>query len=130
MKNDVAALPVHQQHLVVQLAVELRRITGELIGTARAGSATARRLSERAYRQVQKIDHCARLTETSLASLESASALTRCSNEAASIGLTMLKLFKAPARVVEAAAKADERMVTRVEVAAMQPSTSGAIADG
>ncbi len=120
VQNDVAALPVQQQHLVLQLVDELRQITGDLTRAARTGAATARHLSERAYRQVQKIDHHAPLTATSMATLEGASALTRCANEAAATGLTMLKLFQAPTREAESIRKAEEPKVTRIELVPMQ----------
>jgi len=126
VQSDVAALPVHQQHLVLQLADELRQITGDLTRAARAGAATARHLSERAYRQVQTIDHHAPLTATSMATLEGASALTRCANEAAHIGLRVLKIFEAPAREVAAARKAEETKVTHIEIVPMQAHPSAA----
>jgi len=119
VQNDVASLPVQQQHVVQRLADEIREITCDLTGAARAGSATARELAERAYRQVQKIDHRAPLTETSMAALESASALTSCANEAAHIGLRVLKIFETPAREVAAASSAAQPKVTRVEIVPM-----------
>jgi len=126
VQSDITALPVHQQHLVLQLADELRQITGDLTRAAHAGAATARHLSERAYRQVQTIDHHAPLTATSMATLEGASALTRCANEAAATGLTMLKLFQAPTREAEAARKAEETKVTHIEIVPMQAHPSAA----
>ena len=120
VQSDVAALPVHQQHLVLQLADELRQITGDLTRAARASSATARELAERAHRQVQKIDHRAPLTETSMATLEGASSLTRCANEAAHIGLRVLKILEAPAREVAAASSAAQPKVTRIEIVPMK----------
>lgn len=47
-------------------------------------------------------------------------------SEAASIGLTMLKLFKVPAREVEAAVKADEPKVTRIELVPMHAHPNAA----
>ena len=118
VQNDVASLPVQQQHVVQRLADEIREITCDLTGAARAGAATSRHLSERAYRQVQTIDHHAPATET-MATLEGASALTRCANEAAHIGLRVLKIFETPAREVAAASSAAQPKVTRVEIVPM-----------
>ncbi len=126
VQNDVAALPVQQQHLVLQLADELRHITRNLTGAARAGSATARALSERAYSQAQQIDRCASSTETAMAALEGVGALTRCANEAASIGLKVLKSFKATARGAEEVANAEGTKVTRIEIVPMQPPSVAA----
>ena len=120
VQNDVAVLPVQQQHLVLRLADNLRQITGDLTRAASAGSATARHLSERAFRDVQSIDHRAPLTETSMATLESATALIRGASEAALIGLRVLKIFETPAREAEAIRKADEPKVTRIELVPMQ----------
>jgi len=126
VQNDVAVLPVQQQHLVLRLADDLRQITGDLTRAASAGSATARHLSERAFREVQTIDHRAPLAETSMATLESATALIRGASEAAHIGLTMLKLFQAPAREAEAARKAEETRVTHIEIVPMQAHPNAA----
>jgi hypothetical protein len=124
IQNDVAALPVQQQHLVAQLAAELRQITGDLTGAARAGAATARRLTEQAHRQAIKIDGSAPLTEKSVAAVDSVSALTRCANEAASIGLKVLEVFGETAREAEEAAKGSHTKVRRVEIVPMTASAS------
>ena len=61
-----------------------------------------------------------------MATLESATALIRGASEAAHIGLTMLKLFQAPAREAEAARKAEETRVTHIEIVPMQAHPNAA----
>jgi hypothetical protein len=124
IQNDVAALPVQQQHLVMQLAAELRQITGDLTGAARAGAATARLLSKQAYRQAIKIDCSAPMTEQSVEALDDVSTLTRFANEAAYIGLKVLGVFGETAREAEKAAVGAHNKVERVEIVPMQASTS------
>jgi hypothetical protein len=120
IQNEVAALPIQQQHLVAQLAAELRPITVDLTGAARAGSATARLLSEQAHRQAIKIDGSAPMAEQSVAALDDVSALTRCANEAASIGLKVLGVFGEAAREAETAAAGARTKVKRVEIVPMK----------
>jgi hypothetical protein len=124
IQTDVAALPVQQQHLVAQLAAELRQITGDLTGAARAGAATARRLSEQAHRRAIRIDGRAPLTEKAVAALDDVSALTRCANEAASIGVKVLGVFGETAREAEKAAEGARTKVRRVEIVPMQASAT------
>ena len=97
-EERLAALPLSSQIQVIELADELRAISRNLAGSARHSSMTSFRLSAIAGKQVDKID-----IENPMASqeiLQCISALTKMSNDAASLPLSLLNLNKASGKDV------------------------------
>lgn len=117
------ALPLAQRQIAITLADDLREISRHLAGAARYNSATAHRLAGIAHAKVQEIDDAAPLTDESVAALKGVGALTRLSNEAAHIGLNLLKASEETIREHNERAKAQDAEVTRIEIVPMQPLT-------
>jgi sugar phosphate isomerase/epimerase len=114
--TDVAALPASQQHLVVQLADELRSISRHLAAAARLGSQTAVVLAAKAREQVATVND--------EASLRAVAMMTRIANEAAETGLALLRSNEHAVHEVEAERRRDAQRVTRIEIVPMQPRES------
>lgn len=114
------ALPLAQRQIAITLADDLREISRHLAAAARYGSATAHRLAGIAHGKVQEIDDAAPLTDESVATLKGVAVLTRMANEAATIGVNLLKANEETIREVNAAAKASDSRVTRIEIVPME----------
>ncbi len=118
---ELATLPAPQQHLAIQLADELREISQHLAAAARYGSATAHRLAAVAHAQVQALDDAEPLSDASVTALKGVSALTRLANDAAQVGLNLLKANEDTLKDDAERARQQATRVTRVEIVPMQP---------
>jgi hypothetical protein len=112
-QSALAGLPVPQQHLAVQLAEALREVSSNLAGAARYGTATALRLTQAAH---QSLHQAGPIDEETLRSV---SMLTRTANDAAQVGLTLLKANEDAMRDSDAQAQRLAKRVTRVEIVPM-----------
>jgi hypothetical protein len=92
-QDTVAALPAYLQPVAIDLASKLRNISASLASAAEHGAATAHRLSAIANAQAQKIDSSDPMN--SQEQLQAISALTKISNDAASMGLGLISSSKA-----------------------------------
>lgn len=94
VRADVAlkALPAVQQRQAVSLAEELRAISGHLASAGRYGAKTAHRLSGIANEQSEKVDDANPLTSRD--AVASIAMLTKLANDAAEIGLNLLRANK------------------------------------
>lgn len=115
VQQDIAALPVPQQHLVAQLADDLRGISRHLAAAARLGSATAHLLAEQAYQQAQSVGDEAGLRAVAM--------LTRAANEAAVTGLQLLRSNEDTVRDDEAERQRQAQRVTHIEIVPMKPQS-------
>lgn len=88
----LSGLSVSEQLTVLTLAEELRSISTNLAGAAKNGSITAFRLSGIAARQVDKIDPENPMENQE--ELQAISALTKMTNDAASLGINLINLNK------------------------------------
>jgi len=113
VQQEIAALPVPQQHLVVQFADALREINRNLAAAARLGSATARILAEQAHQQAEAV--------SDEAGLRAVAMLTRTANEAAATGLQLLRSNENVVADEEAERERQARRVTRIEIVPMMP---------
>lgn len=120
-QTELAKLPVPQQHLAIQLADELREISQHLAAAARYGSATAHRLAAVANAQVQQLDDVEPMTEASFVALKGVAALTRMANDAAQVGLNLLKANEDAIKEHNDRARQQAKRVTRIEIVPMQP---------
>jgi ABC-type transporter Mla subunit MlaD len=120
-QTELAMLPVPQQHLAIQLADELREISQHLAAAARYGSATAHRLAAVAHAQVQALDDAEPLSDASVTALKGVSALTRLANDAAQVGLTLLRANEDTIKEHNERARQQSTRVTRIEIVPMQP---------
>jgi len=93
-ESALRSLPVSQQINAINLADQLRSISGHLAGAANFGAATAHRLSGIAHGKVAEIDDAAPVSDESLLSLKGIAVLTRMANEASEIPLGLLKANK------------------------------------
>ena len=90
----LAALPVAQRGVAVDLSEKLRNVSSSLASAAELGAKTAHRLAALANSEVQKIDDAKVLQPESLDAMRGVSALTKLSNEAAATGLNLLAANK------------------------------------
>lgn len=86
------ALPVAQQLSAISLADQLRAMSGHVAGAAVLGAATAHKLAGIANSQVAKIDPDAPMESQDV--LQAISALTKMSNDAASVPMALMTLNK------------------------------------
>lgn len=93
-EEALKSLPIAQQINAINLADQLRSISGHLAGAANFGAATAHRLSGIAHAKVQEIDDAAPLNTESMESLKGVAVLTRMANEASDIGINLLRANK------------------------------------
>lgn len=93
-EDALKSLPVAQQISAINLADQMRAISGHLAGAANYGAATAHRLSGIANAKVLLIDDGAPLSPASLDELKGIAVLTRLANDAAAIPLGLLKANK------------------------------------
>ena len=125
-QTELAALPVPQQHLAIQLADELREISQHLAAAARFGSATAHRLAAVAHAQVQALDDAEPLSDASVTALKGVSALTRLANDAAQVGLNLLKANEDTIKEHNERARQQATRVRRIEIVPMMPAEPAA----
>lgn len=88
------ALPLAQQLRTLDLAEELRQISGHLASAGRYGAATAHRLSGIAHAKVAEIDDAEPTSDESFNALKHIAGLTRMANDAATIPLNLLAANK------------------------------------
>lgn len=93
-EDALRALPVAQQLSVINLADQLRSISGHLAGAANYGAATAHRLAGIANGRVAQIDDAVPLDENGLIELKGIAVLTRMANESSEIGVNLLRANK------------------------------------
>jgi hypothetical protein len=120
--SALAELPTPQQHLAVKLADELREISRHLAAAARYGSATAHSLAAVANAQVQALDDADPLSDASVTALKGVSALTRLANDAAQVGLNLLKANEDTIKEHDERARQQATRVRRVEIVPMLPA--------
>jgi hypothetical protein len=92
VENEFKALPISGQVSVINFLDDLRAISSNLAGAARNGSMTAFRLSSIAAKHVDKIDDDNPME--SQENLQAISALTKMTNDAASLGINLINLNK------------------------------------
>lgn len=85
----LSVLPISEQISVRTLADELKAVSSHLASAARYGSMTAHRLSGIAHAETDKIDMTSPLGD--IEALKGISALTKMANEAAGIGLNLIR---------------------------------------
>lgn len=107
------ALPPMQRQVALTLAEELREISRSLAAAARLGSQTAQMLAAKAHQQAATVQDVDGLREVA--------ALTRTANEAAHVGLQLLRTNEDKLRDEEAERKRQAEQVTRIEIVPMQP---------
>jgi len=90
-ERSLAALPLAAQISARTLADRLRCISESLAGAGQHGAQTAHRLSAMANAEVQKVDDAEPMK--SLPRLQSASALTKLANDAATIPLRLVAVY-------------------------------------
>ncbi len=93
-ESALRSLPIAQQINAINLADQLRSISGHLAGAANYGAATAHRLSGIAHGKVALIDDASPLDEQSVESLKGIAVLTKMANDSSLIGLNLLKANK------------------------------------
>ena len=89
-----SALPISAQISARTLADELKEISMHLAGAARYGAATSHRLAGIAHGKVAEIDDAKPFDDRSRAALSDIASLTKMSNEAASIGMDLIRVTK------------------------------------
>lgn len=87
-------LPISAQISAQSLINELRAVSFHLTGAAKYGAMTAHKLSGIANLQVDKIDETNPLSEESQPALEAIAALTKIGNDAARVGMELIKASK------------------------------------
>lgn len=92
--SALSFLNVSEQIAAFSLADELKAISKHLAGAGRYGAATSHRLSGIAHGKAMEIDDAAPLDEESIKALKGIAVLTRMSNEAAEIGINLLRANK------------------------------------
>lgn len=105
------SLPVAQQISAINLADQLRAISGHLAGAANYGAATSHRLAGIAHGKVLEIDDSAPLDEESAETLKGIAVLTRMANDSSLIGLNLLKANKETVDDLNKNAKEDLNLV-------------------
>jgi uncharacterized protein (DUF2342 family) len=103
-EGALRSLPVAQQINAINLADQLRSISGHLAGAANFGAATAHRLAGIANGRVAQIDDAVPLDEKGVTELKGIAVLTRMANEASEIGVNLLRANK---EAIEAMNKGD-----------------------
>jgi hypothetical protein len=93
-EDALRALPVAQQLNAINLADQLRAISGHLAGAANFGAATAHRLAGIANGRVAQIDDAVPLDDAGIVELKGIAVLTRMANEASEIGVNLLRANK------------------------------------
>lgn len=88
VQTELAALPLRQQHLAVNLAEKLRNISTSLACAAELGAKTSHRLQALANSQVAKVDDADPMK--SLGELRDVGVLTKLANDSAAIALNLL----------------------------------------
>jgi hypothetical protein len=88
----LAALPVAQQVVAINMAETLRDISTSLASAASLGAKTSHRLQTIAHNQVQKVDETD--PAKSIEALKGVGVLTKLANESASIALNLLAANK------------------------------------
>lgn len=91
-EGALRALPVAQQLNAINLADQLRSISGHLAGAANYGAATAHRLASIAHARAVKIKGDAGIDD---AELRAVAALTRVANDASAIPLNLVRANQA-----------------------------------
>lgn len=91
-QDALADLPVRQQYIATSLAEKLRNIGASLAGAAEYGAATSHRLAEIANAQVQRIDDADPMESQDV--LQAISALTKISNDASQLGVSLINAAK------------------------------------
>lgn len=115
--NDALdALPPMQRQVALTLAEELREISRSLAAAARLGSQTAVVLAAKAHQQAATVED--------VDGLRAVAALTRTANEAAHVGLQMLRSNEDQVRLEEAERQRRAQRVTRIEIVPMRPAES------
>lgn len=110
------ALPPMQRQVALTLAEELREISRSLAAAARLGSQTAAVLAAKAHQQAA--------TVVDVDGLRAVAALTRTANEAAHVGLQLLRTNEDKLREEEAERQRQAEQVTRIQIVPMQPLPS------
>lgn len=93
-ETALRSLPIAQQINAINLADQLRSISGHLAGAANYGAATAHRLSGIAHTKVQQIDDADPTNDQSIRVLKDVAVLTKMANDASDIGMNLLKANK------------------------------------
>lgn len=89
-----SALPISAQISARTLADELKEISMHLAGAARYGAATSHRLAGIAHGKVAEIDDAKPFDDKSRMALSDIASLTKMSNDAASIGMDLIRVTK------------------------------------
>lgn len=111
-------MPVPQQHLVAQLADELRAISRHIAAAARLGSQTAEVLASKANEQAATVGDENGLLAVAM--------LTRTANEAAAAGLALLRANEDALREEEAERRRLAKKVTHIEIVPMPANPNAA----
>jgi len=93
-ETALRSLPIAQQINAINLADQLRSISGHLAGAANYGAATAHRLSGIAHGKVVLIDDTGPMDEASVGALKDVAVLTKMANDSSLIGLNLLRANK------------------------------------
>lgn len=93
-EDALRALPIAQQVIAINLADQLRSISGHLAGAANFGAATAHRLAGIANGKVALIDDAEVMSEQSLTELKGIAVLTKLANESSEIAVNLLRANK------------------------------------
>jgi hypothetical protein len=119
-QQELAALPVDQQHLAVSLAEELRAVSANLARAARYGSATAQRLAQAAHDEIQR----AEVSDAGLdeVTLRTVAMITRTANEAGQLGV---QLLKGNEEMMREAAEREAKAATQITRIALVPMLPG-----
>ena len=112
-QTALAALPVAQQYIAINLADKLRNISTSLACAAELGAATAHRLHALANGEVVKIDDADPLA--SIDALKGVAVLTRMGNDSAVLGMGLLAANK------DIRQPGDNEIVSRIERAIVRP---------
>lgn len=117
-EDALRSLPVAQQINAINLADQLRSISGHLAGAANYGAATAHRLAGIANGRVAQIDDAKPLDDQGMVELKGIAVLTRMANESSEIGINLLRankdtvteLNKSAARTINASELDDDEL--------------------
>lgn len=96
----LAALPIGQRQIAVDLASKLRNISASLASAAELGAATAHRLNALANSEVAKVDDAQPLS--SIENLKGVGVLTKLANDSAHVALNLLNANKGAAEKANA----------------------------
>lgn len=109
-EGALRALPVAQQINAINLADQLRSISGHLAGAANYGAATAHRLSGIANAKVAEISDCEPFSDKGAATLKEIAVLTSLANESSRIGVNLISANKDLVAGMNAAAESANAM--------------------